>query len=91
MILPRYLPFGDKRTAKKLCQLHCVQFVEPQKLCNSSLHFVHQNLNMGLFKAIAAALGFSKKEARILVIGLDNSGKTTLIHHLKPKKVSVCY
>jgi ADP-ribosylation factor-like protein 6 len=45
---------------------------------------------MGLFKLIAAALGFSKKEARILVIGLDNSGKTTLIHHLKPKKVFIC-
>jgi GTPase SAR1 family protein len=30
----------------------------------------------------------SKKEAKILVIGLDNSGKTTLINHLKPKKVS---
>lgn len=36
---------------------------------------------------IANALGFSKKEARILVVGLDNSGKTTLIHHIKPKKV----
>jgi ADP-ribosylation factor-like protein 6 len=42
---------------------------------------------MGFFKMIATALGMSKKEARILVIGLDNSGKTTLINHLKPKKV----
>lgn len=42
---------------------------------------------MGLFKMIANALGITKKEARILVIGLDNSGKTTLINHLKPKKV----
>ena len=42
---------------------------------------------MGLFKMIAKALGFSKREARILVVGLDNSGKTTLINHLKPKKV----
>jgi ADP-ribosylation factor-like protein 6 len=42
---------------------------------------------MGLFEMIANAFGFSKKEARILVVGLDNSGKTTLIHHIKPKKV----
>ena len=42
---------------------------------------------MGFFKMIANALGISKREARILVIGLDNSGKTTLISHLKPKKV----
>ena len=27
-------------------------------------------------------------QVRILVIGLDNSGKTTLINHVKPKKGS---
>ena len=37
---------------------------------------------------IARALGFSSHEAKILVVGLDNSGKTTLIFHLKPKKAS---
>lgn len=37
---------------------------------------------------ISSAFGWSKKEARILVVGLDNSGKTTLINHIKPKKVS---
>lgn len=42
---------------------------------------------MGLFDMISSAFGWSKKEARILVIGLDNSGKTTLINHIKPKKV----
>ena len=38
---------------------------------------------MGLFGMIARAFGFGRGEARVLVIGLDNSGKTTLIHHLK--------
>lgn len=42
---------------------------------------------MDLFRLISSAFGLRKKEARILVVGLDNSGKTTLIHHLKPKKV----
>ena len=41
---------------------------------------------MGLFDMISSAFGWSKKEARILVVGLDNSGKTTLINHIKPKK-----
>ena len=44
---------------------------------------------MGLFKMIAQALGMRREKARILVIGLDNSGKTTLINHLRPKKASV--
>jgi ADP-ribosylation factor-like protein 6 len=43
---------------------------------------------MGFFQMIEAAFGLSRKSARILVIGLDNSGKSTIIDHLKPKKVS---
>ena len=44
---------------------------------------------MGLFKMLASKLGMLKVTVRILVIGLDNSGKTTLIRHLKPKKAAV--
>eukprot|EP00607_Mallomonas_marina_P007903 CAMPEP_0182423986 /NCGR_PEP_ID=MMETSP1167-20130531/10106_1 /TAXON_ID=2988 /ORGANISM="Mallomonas Sp, Strain CCMP3275" /LENGTH=176 /DNA_ID=CAMNT_0024603425 /DNA_START=147 /DNA_END=674 /DNA_ORIENTATION=- len=43
---------------------------------------------MGFFQMIADAMGMNKQDARILVIGLDNSGKSTLVHHLKPKKTS---
>lgn len=43
---------------------------------------------MGIFKKLSIALGFTKKEAKVLVVGLDNSGKSTLINHLKPKKSS---
>ena len=46
---------------------------------------------MGFFQMIESAFGLSKKSARILVIGLDNSGKSTIIHHLKPKKVIEIY
>lgn len=41
---------------------------------------------MGLFKQLTDALGIKKTQVRILVVGLDNSGKTTLVNHLKPKK-----
>ena len=43
---------------------------------------------MGFFQMIAKAFGFTS-QARVLVIGLDNSGKTTLIHHLKPSSATV--
>uniref|UniRef100_A0A7S2V202 ADP-ribosylation factor-like protein 6 n=1 Tax=Fibrocapsa japonica TaxID=94617 RepID=A0A7S2V202_9STRA len=43
---------------------------------------------MGFFKRIANSLGFQKHEVRILIVGLDNSGKTTLINHIKPKKAT---
>ena len=42
---------------------------------------------MGLFSLFEAVFG-SKKQARVLVVGLDNSGKTTIINHLKPKKAA---
>ncbi|CCI48710.1 unnamed protein product [Albugo candida] len=41
---------------------------------------------MGLFKLLSKTLGLKKTNVQILVIGLDNSGKTTLINHLKPRK-----
>ena len=42
---------------------------------------------MGLFKLLSRAFGKKKKSCKVVVVGLDNSGKTTLINHLKPKKV----
>ena len=41
---------------------------------------------MGLLDMLSKAFGFSRREARILVVGLDNSGKTTLVQRLNPKK-----
>lgn len=39
---------------------------------------------MGLFGRLSSWLGVKKKEANVLVVGLDNSGKTTIINHIKP-------
>ncbi|RHZ02290.1 hypothetical protein DYB37_009330 [Aphanomyces astaci] len=51
-----------------------------------SFHNIQRD-NMGLFKKLANSLGMKKQSVRILVVGLDNSGKTTLVNHLKPKKL----
>jgi len=41
---------------------------------------------MGFFKKLFGVFGGSKRKVRILCVGLDDSGKTTIISHLKPKK-----
>lgn len=42
----------------------------------------------GILTRIGFALGLLKHPASVLVIGLDNSGKTTLIQHLKASSAS---
>ena len=39
--------------------------------------------NMGLFDRLANFLGLKKKECSCLVVGLDNSGKSTILNHFK--------
>jgi GTPase Era involved in 16S rRNA processing len=34
---------------------------------------------------------FGKKKSKIIIVGLDNSGKSTMINMLKPKKVSIIF
>ena len=38
---------------------------------------------MGLFDKLANWLGMKKKDAKVVVVGLDNSGKTTILNHMK--------
>ncbi|XP_068210694.1 ADP-ribosylation factor-like protein 6 [Palaemon carinicauda] len=38
---------------------------------------------MGMFDKLAFFLGLKKREASVLVIGLDNSGKSTMLNHFK--------
>ena len=35
---------------------------------------------------LASALGFKKQEAKIIVIGLDDAGKSCIVNKLKEKK-----
>ena len=39
---------------------------------------------MGLFDKLVNFLGLKKKECSVLVLGLDNSGKSTILNHFKP-------
>ena len=41
---------------------------------------------MGVFDKFARWLGIKKKDVNVLILGLDNSGKTTIINHLKPEE-----
>ena len=38
---------------------------------------------MGIFKRMLMALGMAKKPVSVLIVGLDNSGKSTIIERLK--------
>ena len=42
---------------------------------------------MGFFDTLANWLGMKRKQAKVLCVGLDNSGKTTIINKLKPETV----
>ncbi|XP_014781316.1 ADP-ribosylation factor-like protein 6 [Octopus bimaculoides] len=42
---------------------------------------------MGILDTLARWFGLKRKEANILVIGLDNSGKSTILNYLKPSDI----
>ena len=42
----------------------------------------------GFWRSLLGFLGLLKREARLVVIGLDNSGKTTLVNHLRPARLA---
>ena len=42
---------------------------------------------MGFLQKLLDAIGFAKPQCKVLCVGLDNSGKSTVIQHLKPKQV----
>jgi hypothetical protein len=42
-----------------------------------------QRTTMGFFDKLASFLGLKRCECNVLVVGLDNSGKTTILNHFK--------
>ena len=45
---------------------------------------------MGILDKFTAIFAPRKTKVRVICVGLDNSGKSTVINYLKPKKVPVC-
>jgi GTPase SAR1 family protein len=43
-------------------------------------------MGIGFFDKLATMLGIRKREASVLVVGLDNSGKSTCLNHFKPEE-----
>jgi ADP-ribosylation factor-like protein 6 len=41
---------------------------------------------MGFWDKLVNLLGFKKREVNILVVGLNNSGKSTVINHFKKEE-----
>lgn len=41
---------------------------------------------MGFFDKIVGLLGLRRREVNVLVVGLDNSGKSTLLNHFKTEE-----
>ena len=52
-------------------------------LCIAELHCC---LPMGFWDKLVNLLGFKKREVNILVVGLNNSGKSTVINHFKTEE-----
>jgi ribosome biogenesis GTPase A len=50
----------------------------------------NDRLKMGFFKQLFGSF-FAKSKVKILTVGLDNSGKSTIIDRLKPKKVLMAF
>ena len=42
---------------------------------------------MWILQKLMDAIGMSKPQCKVLCVGLDNSGKSTVIQHLKLKQV----
>lgn len=59
-------------------------FVASLSFCDVKI-FLFQVSVMGFFDRLANFLGLKKKECNVLIVGLDNSGKTTLLNHFKPE------
>jgi len=46
---------------------------------------------MGLFDSFIEWLGFRRREVSVLVVGLDNSGKSSLLNFLRPRESQSSY
>jgi len=56
------------------------------KTCYFPFQEIKKSGKMGFLDRLSSVLGLRKKECNVLVVGLDNSGKSTLLNHFKPEE-----
>ena len=56
------------------------------KTCYFPFQEIKNTGKMGFLDRLSSVLGLRKKECNVLVVGLDNSGKSTLLNHFKPEE-----
>ena len=56
------------------------------KTCYFPFQEIKNTGEMGFLDRLSSVLGLRKKECNVLVVGLDNSGKSTLLNHFKPEE-----